>query len=175
MPIFGVSTEKVDERLDPWVNTYYLNNAALAGALADAAVLGAAEATIHSTLVTVVRAHVWQVGSSPPVFTDVPIDLPGEIDATNALPAWFTAECNLTAVNSYPGWKRYRTRVGRSQYSGPNWLDAYVLVLEAFCDVIDELDSQMVTRAGAVFSGFDPNPIPQPLQLGKKWYNRTGS
>lgn len=173
MPIFGVSTEKIDERLDPWVNTYYLSNPSLSGALSDAAILGTAEATIHSTLVTVVKAHVWQVGSSPPVFTDVPVDLPGAVDATNALPAWFTVECNLTATNSYPGWKRYRTRAGKGLYEGPAWTNVYLTIIEAFCDVIAELDSVMTTRAGAVFSGFDPNAIPQPLQLSKKWYNRA--
>lgn len=175
MPVFGCAIKKVDERLLPWNNTYYLLNASLAGALSDAAVLGTAEATIHSDLVTVLEAHVWQVGSSPPVFTTVSIDLPGALASTNALPPWFTAECNLTATNSYPGWKRYRTRVSRTSYEGPDWVDAYILILEDFCDVIDELDSQLCTREGNVFSGFDPNAIPTPLQLGKKWYNRTST
>lgn len=173
MPVFGLSIEKVDERLRPWVNTYYLSNAALAGVLSDAAALGAAEATIHSDLVTIVKGHVWQVGSSPPVFTDVPIDLPGVLSSANALPPWWTAECNLTATNSYPGWKRYRTRVSRALYEGPDWVDSYITALDTFCDIIEELDSSMVTRAGAQFTGFDPNPFPMPLQLSKKWYNRT--
>lgn len=175
MAVYGINTIKVDERLDPWVNTYYANVPDLDAAKALAEIIGQAEASIHSTLVNIDKAHCWRVGNAGVDFGDVTIDLPGALAGTNALPPWFTAEVNMTAGGSYPGWKRYRTRVDRNLYTGPAWADSYVLILETFCEVWDELTYKFTTRSGVQFTGMDPNAIPVPLQLSKAWYNRTSS
>lgn len=173
MPVYGISTKKVDERLDPWVNTYYAVVPDLDSAKALGELIGQAETSIHSSLVNIDLAHCWRVGNAGVDFGDITIDLPGTLSATQALPPWFTAEVNFTANGSYPGWKRYRTRVSGSFYEGPDWADAYLLILETFCEVWDELTYKFTTRSGVQFTGMDPNPYPVPLQLSKQWYNRT--
>jgi hypothetical protein len=173
MPVYGIQVRKIDERLRPWNNTYYSNVPDLSTAKAIGEQMGQGEASIHSNIVTIVEAHCWQVGASTPNFGSVSIDLPGALASTNALPPWFTAEVNMSNDGSYPGWHRYRTRVDRNQYEGPAWSDAYILLMETFCEIWDELPYKICTRAGVLFTGMDPNANPHPLQLSKKWYNRT--
>ena len=137
--------------------------------------LATAEATIHSTLVTITGAHVWRVGAAGTDFSNPGFDYAGTVDAAFPLPPWFTAEVQLVSAGSYPGYKRYRTRVSRGNYDGPAWNDAYVTLLETFADIWDELYIPLSTRSGVNFTGMDPNAIPAPLQLSKAWYNRAAS
>lgn len=170
--IYGISTKKIDNRLNDWVNTYYIVAEAIETAETVAEQLATAEASIHSTLVTIISSHIWQVGT-PGTFSNPAYDFPGVISATNALPPWWTAEINLTSSNSYPGYKRYRTRVSRAFYDGPDWNDAYIALLDTFADVFDELPVPLTTRSGVAFTGMALNAIPAPLQLSKAWYNRS--
>lgn len=154
------------------MNTYYTLASDRAAALGTADVLSAAEASIHSQIVTIVKAHVWRVGAPGTDMEDIAVDFPGTVASTNFLPAWFTAEVTLTAAGSYPGYKRYRTRVDRTLFDGPGWDDTYTLLLETFCDVWNEIPTPLCTRSGTLFTGMDPVSIPAPLQLSKAWYNR---
>jgi len=169
---YGISTKKLDNRLDYWVNTYYVVAESREIAEGVGELLAAAEASIHSTLVTIVSGHIWQVGD-PGDFSNPAYDLPGTASATNALPPWLTAEIGLTSSGSYPGYKRFRTRAGRAFYDGPAWGSGYLTLLDTFCEVFDELAVPLTTRSGVAFTGMSVNANPQPLQLGKKWYNRA--
>lgn len=172
MPVFGISIQKIDDRLDPWVNTYYTVASNIIAAQDLATYLATGEAMIHSDLVTIINRHCWQVGT-PGNFSNDAMDLSGALGSVNALPPWFTAELTLDSSYSYPGWKRYRTRIERSAYEGPTWSSAYLTTLDDFADYLDEVPNPLTTRAGASFTGASVNAFPMPLQLSKAWYNRT--
>lgn len=173
MPVYGIQTRKVDERLNPWNNTYHVLADALGEAQAAADVLATAEATIHSQFVTITETHCWLVGATVPEFSTIVRDYVGSATASAPLPPWFCAEITLESNGSYPGYKRFRTRVDKALYDGPDWGATYTALLETFADVFDEIGYTLCTRSGVAFVGMAPNPIPVPLQLSKAWYNRT--
>jgi hypothetical protein len=174
MAVFGINIVKIDERLRPWVNTYYTVGANISIAQGMATYLAAGEQMIHSTLVSIINKHCWEVGAAAN-FTNDAVDLPGVMSAGAALPPWFTAEVKLDSANSYPGWKRYRTRVDRGFYDGPDWSATYLTELDEFADYLDEVPAILSTRSGVSFTGASITSSPMPLQLSKAWYNRTPS
>jgi len=173
MAVYGIQVRKIDERLDTWNNTYHVLADSLGEAQSAADVLATAEASIHSTLVTITETHCWLVGATVPEFSNVARDYAGELSVVNALPPWFTAEVTLESEGSYPGYKRFRCRIDRGLYTGPNWHDDYLLALETFADVFTEVGFPLCTRSGVAFTGMAPVGLPAPLQLSKAWYNRT--
>lgn len=174
MPVFGIATKKVDERLRPWANDYYTVAANIGVAADVAAYLLSGEVQVHSDLVTIVGAHVWEVGNRGN-FTNPLVNLTGELESFEALPPWFTAEVNLTSAGSYPGWKRYRTRGSKAYYTGPEWSSAFQGILALFGEFLDESPLPLTTRSGVPFGGASYNQVPVPLQLSKRWYNRASS
>lgn len=174
MAVFGITTKKIDERLDTWVNTYYTVASLIATARSQGEYIAQGEKTIHSTLVSIINIHCWEVGT-PANFTNDAVDYPGLQLAGAALPPWFTAELKLDSEASYPGWKRYRVRVDRGLYDGPDWGAAFLTDLDEFADYLDEVPNILTTRSGVSFTGASVTTAPKPLQLSKKWYNRTPS
>jgi len=172
LPIYGISTKKDDDLLDPWVNTYYTTVASLDSAESVAQALLLAERSIHSTIVDILKAHVWQVGS-PGVFLDTGASAAGLLDATDPLPRWFTAEVNLLAYGSYPGWKRFRGRFSKGYYEDGLWTSAFLTAAEDYTDQLDELPATLCTRSGVNFGGSTLNARPKNLQEHKAWYNRS--
>lgn len=172
MPVFGISTKKVDERLDEWVNTYYTFAGDISQAKGLADFLAAGEQSVHSGLVTINGAHIWEVGNRGN-FANRTYSIAGTLDAQTPLPPWFTVEMNLASAGSYPGWKRYRCRASRTYYEGPDWSAAALLIFTDFADYLAEVPIAITTREGVPFTGATPNPTPQPLQLSKRWYNRS--
>jgi hypothetical protein len=172
MPVFGISTEKVDERLDPWVNTYYTIAANIAAPIDLANYLAAGEQDVHSDLVSITGAHIWQVGS-PGNFSNQSYGYQGTLTSTNALPAWVTAEVTLLGEGGYPGYKRFRGRYGVALYTGPEWNSSLLVALSEFDDYLAESPLPLCRRDGTSFALFGYTAVPKPLQLGKAWYNRT--
>jgi len=172
MAFFGINIEKVDERLDPWVNTYYCQASTLVQPIALADYLGAGEQMVHSDLVSITGAHIWQVGV-PGNFSNQTYGYQGSLSSGNALPAWFTAEVTMLGDGGYPGYKRFRGRYAKDGYDGPDWATAILIALGDFADYLAEAPISLTTRSGIVFTSFGFTTFPKPHQLGKKWYNRT--
>ena len=170
--IYGIHTQKVDERLRPWQNTYYTSSDSLANAMSLGEYLLIGEQMVHHEVVHLVGVHAWQVGAAAN-FDNAGFDYNGLLTGGNPLPPWFTAQITMGAPSSYPGWKRYRGRYDRALYDGPDWSDTMLTILQDLADYLAEAPLVLCTRAGAVFDDFEPEAFPAPLQLNKKWYNRT--
>lgn len=171
MAVFGVNIEKVDERLDPWVNTYYTVNATIGAVIDFANYMAAGEQMVHSDLVSITGAHIWQVGS-PGNFSNPIYGYQGSLSSGGAFPAWVTAEVSLGGEGGYPGYKRFRGRYAKDLYTGPEWATALITALGDFADYLSEAPLPICRRSGESFSLFGYVLTPRPLQLGKRWYNR---
>lgn len=173
MPIFGINIEKERPDNKKFVNTYYVNQSSIESAMELASSIADAEKNCFADKVTFKQAHVWQVGSNPPVFSPVTLSGTGLIVTAKPCIVELVAKVNFFKGNTYPSYKAFRLSVDGSKQDGTKWASSVLSALSDFAEDITELFPKLCDRNGTVFEALDLDYNVYSHKYNKRWYNRA--
>lgn len=172
MPIYGVLTQLNTLSDGKRQNRWWVNAPTIEDAL-----------TRGNTLVGLIRAgfgsttqffniHAWEPNSTPNIFRNRPISLPGTYDALNPTNAVPCVKVTLaSASSSYPNAKYFRVCVQPNEQLGPNWgagiLSVYTTIVESLSET-----TFLTDQDGSLITDWALDTKVHYRQLSKKWYNR---
>lgn len=148
MPIFKVDIEKVDSVSYFWTNVYHIRAASIDAAHSAAVdIIAPAEAAIHASFITVVKARTSTITENDEVFRTALLDLDGGLSTTgNALPLFNVVRLIGNVDEGRPSSKYYKCGLGGGDVVGGYRWDGAKLtaILAEITAMRDELTAESV-------------------------------